>query len=136
MTPERLARILAAYGASPERWPRAERADALALLARDMDAARHAAALDGALDGLAVPHPDAAMVGRALAGFAEAAPGSLLRRWWFAPLLAGAGALGMAAGALLLALTPLERRSGWLDEHTTIFSAAPGDMVDPAELSL
>ena len=48
---------------------------------------------------------------------------SLLRRWWFAPLLAGAGALGMATGALILALVPIDRRTGWGDEHMTIFSA-------------
>lgn len=121
MTPDRLAQILAAYGAQPERWPDDERVAALALLETDDSARRNAAALDRALDRFAVPHPDAALVGRALAGFAAST--SLLRRWWFGPLLAGAGALGMATGALILALTPMDRRAGWGDEHMTIFSA-------------
>jgi hypothetical protein len=132
MTPERLAEILAAYGAEPARWPAGEREEALALLRRDEGAARPAAALDRALDRFAVACPDATTVGRALAGFAALSPGSLLRRWWFAPLLAGAGALGMAAGALLLALMPIGRHAGWIDEHATIFSAP----VDPGALSL
>jgi len=121
MTPDRLAQILAAYGAQPERWPEDERAAALALLEADDTHRRNEEALDRALDRFAVPHPDAVLVGRSLAGFAAST--SLLRRWWFAPLLAGAGALGMATGALILALTPMDRRAGWGDEHMTIFSA-------------
>jgi hypothetical protein len=132
MTPERLARILEAYGAEPSRWPAAERDDALALIVSDENLSKQALALDRTLDRYAVPCPDAAMVSRALAGIAAPAPGSLLRRWWFAPLLAGAGALGMAAGTLLLALMPPERDAGWPDEHNTIFSAP----VDAGELSL
>jgi hypothetical protein len=131
MTPERLARILEAYGADPSRWPVAERDFALALLSRDESLARQAFALDRRLDRFAVPCPDAAMAGRALAGFAALTHGSLLRRWWFAMLLAGAGALGMVAGTLLFALMPLERDASWLDEHNTVFSAP----VDPVELS-
>jgi hypothetical protein len=127
MTPERLAQILAAYGARPERWPEAERAAALALLRSDEAAGGTGEALDRVLDRFTVPRPDAALVGRALGGFA--ASSSLLRRWWFAPLLAGAGALGMATGALILALTPINRRAGWGDEHMTIFSA-PADVEE------
>jgi hypothetical protein len=132
MTPERLARILEAYGAEPSRWPAAERDNALALLVRDGSAASQAFALDRMLDRFAVPCPDAAMFGRALAGFAALAPGSLLRRWWLAPLLAGACALGMAAGTLLLTLMPPGHDAGWPDEHNTIFGAP----VDPGEVSL
>ena len=132
MTPERLSRILETYGAEPSRWPAAERDDALALLARDESVARQAFALDRTLDRFAVPCPDAAMFGRALAGFAALAPDSLLHRWWLAPLLAGAGALGIAAGTLLLALMPPRHDAVWPDEHSTIFGAP----VDPGEVSL
>jgi len=52
----RFQAILDAYGASPERWPERERADALALSRSSLVAARalaSARALDGALDALA-----------------------------------------------------------------------------------
>ncbi|MBV1686759.1 hypothetical protein KRR38_03490 [Novosphingobium sp. G106] len=127
MTPERLTQILAAYGSRPERWPEGERADAMALLESGQAGHLDAERLDRALDRLTVAHPDAALVGQALAGFA--ASSSLLRRWWFAPLLAGSGALGVATGALILALTPIDRRAGWGDEHMTIFSA-PADLEE------
>jgi hypothetical protein len=136
MTPERLARLVSAYGAHIGRWPEDEREAAQALLAGDEAYVRNATALDGALDRFVVPRPDSAMIGRSLAAFAAAAPASLLRRWWFAPLLAGAGALGMVAGALLLAVTPAERLTGWFDDHLSIFSAAPGDPVGPEGLWL
>lgn len=70
---ERLMQILAAYGASPQRWPAHERAAAQALMTRIMSAgapaerAEIAAALnearllDGALEDFDAAVPDAAM---------------------------------------------------------------------------
>jgi hypothetical protein len=73
MSIDRLTRIIAAYGSSPERWPADERAAALSLRALIEDSgapplrARLAAALDearsidGVLAGFAAPVPDAAV---------------------------------------------------------------------------
>ncbi|HYE00512.1 MAG TPA: hypothetical protein VEH84_14095, partial [Alphaproteobacteria bacterium] len=69
MDAARLRALLDAYGARPERWPPAERAAALALLAASAEAraARaEAAALDALLDLAAAPAPSAALVGRIL----------------------------------------------------------------------
>jgi hypothetical protein len=95
MTNDRLTTILDAYGADPDRWPAAERADALALVARSAEArARVAAAarLDGVLDAL----PPAAPPSRALR--ARLARGSAPRRVGrrIAPLL-----VPLAAAAVL-----------------------------------
>ena len=60
MNAKRLEQILAAYGAKSERWPEAERPDALALLARDAQAQqllRDARRLDGLLDSLPASEP-------------------------------------------------------------------------------
>lgn len=73
MSLQRVIELLAAYGASPQRWPAAERGEAQALIARiealgapGERAALRAAideadALDGALAGVAAPVPDAAL---------------------------------------------------------------------------
>lgn len=73
MSFDRLMQIVAAYGASPERWPAAERADALSLrmlieesgapqlrtrLAAALDEAR---GLDGVMAGFAATVPDVAV---------------------------------------------------------------------------
>jgi len=55
----RFRQLLDAYGADPARWPEAERAEALALLARSRrarDAAEAARALDRLLDRAPPPH--------------------------------------------------------------------------------
>ncbi|MGH6879293.1 hypothetical protein [Hypericibacter sp.] len=60
MNAKRLEQILAAYGAKSERWPEAERPDALALLAHDAPAQqllRDARRLDGLLDSLQALEP-------------------------------------------------------------------------------
>ncbi|WP_157056008.1 hypothetical protein [Candidatus Burkholderia verschuerenii] len=65
MTPDRFRRLTEAYGASPERWPIAERDAAQALLdARDpqaLAALADARALDGLLDAHAVAAPGDAL---------------------------------------------------------------------------
>ena len=73
MNAKRLEQILAAYGAKPERWPEAERDQALALLAQDAHAQRllrEARRLDGLLDSLPAlaPHLDAASLAARLSG--------------------------------------------------------------------
>lgn len=67
MTPERFETLLAAYGAEPRRWPEAERAAALALLAGDArmrEALERERRLDRLLDGAATPRATPALVAR------------------------------------------------------------------------
>jgi hypothetical protein len=70
MTLERFTAMVDAYGATPERWPEAERAGALALLAQSSDARTlrdAAAALDTMLDRAPPATPDAELERRVLA---------------------------------------------------------------------
>lgn len=129
MTAERLAEILAAYGAHPERWPEAEREAALRLLATDDGAARlarAAAALDARLGRYVVPAVDSAMIGRAIAAIPARGVRSILGKWWVGAAFAGAGAAGMAVGVLAftLAAPPLTDRQfiAWADDPPTIFN--------------
>lgn len=52
MTPERVSAIIEAYGASPARWPAAERDDALALIAEQPERFATAQAAEAELDAL------------------------------------------------------------------------------------
>jgi hypothetical protein len=71
MTLDRLRELLDAYGASPERWPPAERSAAAALLS-ESNAARglrdEAARLDALLDLVPARQPSHQLIERALAG--------------------------------------------------------------------
>lgn len=70
MTLERLTAIIDAYGANPERWPDAERAGGLALLARSPEAraVRDAAAmLDALLDRVPAAASDPELAERVIA---------------------------------------------------------------------
>lgn len=63
MTPDRVRRLIDAYGADPRKWPDREREEAAALLARDPDLAAHArdaAALDGLFQAVRADRQDAA----------------------------------------------------------------------------
>jgi len=105
--PRRLAQVLDAYGASPDRWPAEDRRALLALLeefaearARRDEAARLDAWLDAAGD---LPAPSRRVADRIVDGFAAApAPGhrSVARRWLAAAVIPVA-----AAAALVLWLT-------------------------------
>lgn len=116
LSPQRFADLLAAHGADPRRWPLAERAAALALLAASPEARRQqheAARLDALLDAWQPPAPAPDLRLRLLraAPLAQRAE-SLLHRLWrelggwrlAAPALAGALALGVAVGARLPAI--------------------------------
>ncbi|SDM04549.1 hypothetical protein [Maricaulis salignorans] len=104
MTDERFRQILSAYGANPQRWPSAERAQAEAFAARHPSQLAAALAAEAELD--------------ALLGKAERQPGELLQRrilrslpepavWnWRAPVAAAAALvigvmLGFSSGALI-----------------------------------
>jgi hypothetical protein len=140
MTPERFRSITEAYGASPDRWPAGERAAAQALLdARDpraLAALADARALDGALDAYAISAPGDALVRRIVASApALAQPFWRRPRIWFSGVgFVGAGAAGVAAGALLVSLlAPAAHVShvGFDQSYSgTAFGAPPDDWSD------
>ena len=111
MTPERFRHITEAYGASPDRWPQGERDAALALVnagdGEALAALADARALDGLLDAHAVAPPSKELMRRIV----ESAPTRPARAFWRRPRIwfsgvgfVGAGAAGIAAGALLVSL--------------------------------
>lgn len=124
MSPRRLRRILAAYGASPLRWPAAERDTALALVRQRLAGERdlsEAARLDHALDAYGAAQAAPAILGpsyapsmlRARNGAAEppGRRGTGRRRAVTAGLrpavLAGAVLAGLVFGVLLPHKPPL-----------------------------
>lgn len=109
MTPERFADLAGAYGADPDRWPAAEREEAVSLLRARPEQLRGLleleAALDAALASWTVSGPGAALAGRVMAGLSR---GRSARRRWRV-FLSGLGAAltlagGVAAGIGVLAL--------------------------------
>lgn len=128
MTPERLAAILQAYGANPDRWPDAERMAALALM--NSNAVGHLMREEHELDALLgtyeVPAPGPATKGRVLAKVLAHVDLAILRRWWVGFVVTGAGLAGVAAGVLTLMVTThgIEDRQSMdiLDEQVTIFT--------------
>ena len=113
MTPERLRRLLDAYGADAARWPPEERDRALALLQSSpalQGLRREAQELDGLLDQAALPEVD----GELLVDLLATAGTPTWSRWvgsiWpFGPVWKPALGLTMAAvmGAVLgLVITP------------------------------
>lgn len=108
MTPQRLKRILSAYGAEPRRWPEAERHAALDLLTHSDEARRivsEARAIDRLLD--AIPAPEMALDPTSLAArLAERAQEptavrrSAPRMRWRMPFMLP-NLVGLAAAALV-----------------------------------
>jgi len=138
MTPERLSRILAAYGSRPDRWPADEREGAMRLLAQDPDAearTRDEQALDALLARHRVPAPHAALVGRTLAGFAPASGLLVLRSWWARFALAGAALAGIAAGVLTLDVQHAHMANRQMlalsEDQDTIFATLDAGEVTP-----
>jgi hypothetical protein len=107
VTLERLAELVAAYGAAPERWPEVERVAAERLIVQSA-AARAlrdaAAALDRLLDAAPSAPPSGALAARVLA----AAPHPRRPRAWRIVLAGMAPLAAAAAVALWLASTPEE----------------------------
>ena len=108
----RFETLVAAYGATPSRWPEAERAAAEAF-ARDDPRARALLAEADSIDALLFAHkaPQPSATLRAMV--IEAAPrkrrlAGRARLWWSGLALAMAGASGMLAGsAATAALEPV-----------------------------
>ncbi|HEY1837816.1 MAG TPA: hypothetical protein VGG36_09180 [Rhizomicrobium sp.] len=121
MTPTRLAAVLNAYGASPERWPEAERASATALISSNphlQAEADRARELDAVLDTAPMVTVPAELYGRILAGFDRIAAQPSVRRflnrianvvWPDAPLWQPSTALAMSlvAGLVLGVMAPV-----------------------------
>jgi hypothetical protein len=114
MTPERFRRLTEAYGALPEHWPLAERAEAKALLAqRDpavLAALAEARSLDLVLSRHDVAAPDSDLIRRILASAPSASPRQAASwkrpNWWISGAgLVGVGVAGIAAGVLAISLT-------------------------------
>ena len=140
MTAERFALLLEAYGASPGRWPVAERTAAEAFVAAHggsplLDGAT---ALDAALDRLPAEPPGVNLHARVLAAFdavvarQERGPLATLRAlfdfvWPGAPLWqpASAFALSLAAGIVLGALVPYTMSAHDGDPSASILAEAP-----------
>jgi hypothetical protein len=127
MTEERFHQILSAYGANPQRWPSAERAQAEAFAARHPEQLADALAAEAELD--------------TLLGTAGRQPGDLLQRrilrdlpvpvvWnWQAPMAAAAALvqgvlLGFSSGALI---TPTDEVETY---YADAFTGLDEDWVD------
>ena len=127
MTQKRVAELIAAYGAAPDKWPEAERVAALAVLRRDpalQAELRQMAALDAALDRWPSPTPQVDAVALAAHVSATPRPRVAARRPFFRfPIFAWPNAAGLAAAALAGFLV------GWsgLDSD---YSSAQIDNVD------
>jgi anti-sigma factor RsiW len=104
MTPQRVSELIAAYGAVPEKWPQAERAEALAVLGRTpalRAEVAQMAALDAALDRWPCPAPRLDAVVLAAAVSAAPRPRATRHRPRFRfPVFAWPNAAGLAAAAL------------------------------------
>lgn len=138
MTPERLSRLLAAYGSRPDRWPADERDAAMYLMAQEpgaQESAREEQALDALLARHRVPVPHAALVGRTLAAFAPTSGLSVLRSWWARLALAGAAMAGLAAGVLTLDVQHAHMANRQMlalsDDQDTIFATLDAGEVTP-----
>ncbi|MGE4219465.1 MAG: hypothetical protein AB7G39_08465 [Alphaproteobacteria bacterium] len=103
----RLGALLDAYGGSARRWPEADRAWALRLIAVSPAAAslhRQAAALDALLDDAALAPAAPQLTAAVLTGFGTARHAWLALLWPFGPIwrpasaLAAACVLGIAVG--------------------------------------
>lgn len=138
MNAERLEQLIEAYGASPRRWPEAERAAAERLLAErpELRAGLAAAAdLDHWLDTAPRPRPSTALHDRVLASAVQARGGRALVFGLSRPLAWLAGA-GMAAAACAGAMSGVA-----LTTHLTadaraeaVYAQASLGVIDDAEV--
>ena len=115
----RLAELLDAYGASPQRWPEAERAAAEQLLALSAEAGvlrDRAARLDAALDEFLVVPADRQLRARILASYPPAPMGW---RHFLAELWQDLGGSRLVAPAFAASLALGAVMPGWWDQSPT-----------------
>jgi hypothetical protein len=127
MTQKRVAELIAAYGAAPDKWPEAERAAALAVLQNEpalQAELRQMAALDAALDRWPSPAPLVDAVALAAHVSATPRPRVAARRPFLrAPIFAWPNAAGLAAAAMAGFLV------GWAGLDSD-YSGASADTID------
>jgi len=138
MIPERFTEIVDAYGADPQRWPEAERAEALAFASAHPDAAgpilASAALLDRQLS-LYTTEPAGARLERLILESAPRRIASRGRTWWSRGMwhgagFAAAGLAGVVVGAIVM--TQIQLPGG--DHGDDIYAmTAFGDPVDLGE---
>ena len=134
-TPEALADLLDRHGSDPERWPKAQRAPALALVQTNAAAQRlfaEAQALDAALDALPAPAMPSRLPQRVLDAlprdFAEIVLDWFAANFWrpagfaLAPLL-----LGFALG------NAQQESTGDLEDAVTLLAFSEVQVFDLAE---
>lgn len=138
MTPERFTEIVDAYGANPQRWPQAERAQALAFASAHPDAAEPVLAAAASLDrrlSLHATEPASARLERLILDSApRRIPVKGESRWsrgvWHGAGLAAAGLAGVVVGAIVM--TQIQLPGG--DHGDDIYAmTAFGDPVDLGE---
>lgn len=136
MNIERITQLIESYGASPERWPHEERADAEALLRRSAEARaalEEGRRLDSLLDAYRVEQPSERLIAAILATAPRASLGTRAMAWisgvrerfgawWGGPAWQPVAALGSAA---LLGV--------WISVQTSVMFA--GAFTDVADLS-
>jgi hypothetical protein len=145
VTLERLALLLDAYGGEPARWPEAERAAALQLIAANPQAValqRAALELDGALDlhllRMAAEAADAQLRARVLEipirhARAEGAHGWGLgrsRNWVFALFALTPCVLGFLSGTLLMDPAADSDDEGWEELAQVVMPGQATDELD------
>jgi hypothetical protein len=127
MTQKRVAELIAAYGAAPDKWPSAERDAALAVLRREpalQTELQQMAALDAALDRWPSPAPTVDAVALAAHVSATPRPRVAPRRAFFRfPIFAWPNAAGLAAAALTGFLV------GWAGLDSD-YTGASADTID------
>lgn len=117
MSLARLAELLDAYGAEPERWPAHEREPALALIASDPKAAEaqgQALLLDRQLDGFDVPDASAQLRARVLEIPIRRAVPERRRMWLPGWAIAACALVPCALGFISGSMTS-EPDDGWND---------------------
>ena len=147
MTPERFRRLTEAYGAMPEHWPLAERAEAKALFAqRDpavLAALAEASSLDLVLSTHTIPAPETDLIRRIVASAPSVSSKEETAwkqpRWWISSAgFVGVGVAGIAAGVLAISLTaslsgtPTANPPSLFDQtgESTVFNGTTSDWSD------
>lgn len=110
MTPERFAQLAEAYGGHLHRWPRAEQAEAQALLdagdASLLEVLHQARWLDGQLDGYQLAPVDPALARQIRQSFPQRQSFWARYAGWLSPAgFVGVGIAGVAAGILVASLS-------------------------------
>lgn len=138
MNAERLEQLIAAYGASPRRWPADERAAAERLLAErpELRAGLQAAGdLDRWLDADPCPSPSTALHDRVLASAVQAGRGRPPIFGLSRPLAWLAGG-GLAAATCAGALSGMALTSHWTADARAeaVYAQASFAVIDDAEV--